>query len=305
MSRLAYVYDGSVEGLFTAMFRSFERKEAPEDVMKRSALQLRLGEEPFFVETDFEAASRAARGLGRVAGRRALEAVATAALSDDPSAGSACLRLFHRAFREAGPGRGPAACSGCPKKRSCGSPCAKVARTDVMADIADPTVAAVLSLERAVVNERHRMLQFLRFEELEGGVWFARCNPNASVVPLLMGHFAERFNSQDFMIHDEVHGLVGLFASDSSGRGLALPDGGTSLDRFQGRLPGKRGRCGGRWWLAKVDELSLPEETRDEKTMKRAWRAFYDSVSVEARYNPELRRSFVPVRLWRNITELR
>ena len=305
MGRLAYVYDGSVEGLFTAMFRSFERRETPDDVAKRSALQLRLGEEPYFVETDFDSASRAARAFGRVAGKRALEAVMTAALSDDPSAGSACLSLFHRALHEAGFDRGPTVCSACPEKRSCGSACAKLARTDVMAEIADPTVAAVLSLERAVVNERHRMLQFLRFEELEGGVWFARCNPNASVVPLLMGHFAERFNSQDFMIHDEVHGLVGLFASDSSGRGPALPDGGISLERFQARLPGKRGRCGGRWWIAEVDELSLPEETRDERTMKRAWRAFYDSVSVEARYNPELRRNFVPLRLWRNITELK
>ena len=37
-----------------------------------------------------------------------------------------------------------------------------------------------MRLVRAVGNERHRMLQFLRFEHLENGVWFARWQPERS-----------------------------------------------------------------------------------------------------------------------------
>ena len=38
--------------------------------------------------------------------------------------------------------------------------------------------------------------------------------------------------------------------------------------------------------------------------MSEAWRTFYKSVSIDARYHPELRRQFVPKRFWKNLTEL-
>ena len=38
--------------------------------------------------------------------------------------------------------------------------------------------------------------------------------------------------------------------------------------------------------------------------MKDAWKRFYRTIAVESRYNPELRRQFMPKRLWKNITEL-
>lgn len=38
--------------------------------------------------------------------------------------------------------------------------------------------------------------------------------------------------------------------------------------------------------------------------MADAWKRFYDAVSIKDRYNPELQRSFMPKRLWGNITEM-
>lgn len=38
--------------------------------------------------------------------------------------------------------------------------------------------------------------------------------------------------------------------------------------------------------------------------MSEAWRTFYKSVSIDARYHPELRRQFMPKRFWKNLTEL-
>lgn len=306
MSGRAYVYDGSVEGLFSVVFRSFAQRELPEDVVRREMVQLRLGQEACFVETDIDAAFRVARGLGRTCGRRALEAVMTASLSDAKEAGLVCARFCHHAMRAASLASKGIPCSACPEKRECCDPCEKIRRPKIVWELSDPMAGELLSLERSVLNERHRMLQFLRFEELEGGMWFARCNPKASVVPLLMGHFAERFNAQDFMVYDEVHGILGLFAAQRSDRNAASSKPGAStLIPSEGLLSGRGGKLGGRWWIVKTDGLALPEETGIEREMKRAWKAFYDSVSVEERFNPELRRSFVPLRLWRNITELR
>ena len=118
------------------------------------------------------------------------------------------------------------------------------------------------------------MLQFLRFEHMEGDVWFARCNPAASVVPLIMDWFAGRFNTQAFMIYDENHRIAGVYE-------------------------------GKEWYLVKTDSLMLPEHSAEEEVMQAAWKRFYNTIAVESRYNPELRRQFMPKRFWKNITEMK
>lgn len=39
--------------------------------------------------------------------------------------------------------------------------------------------------------------------------------------------------------------------------------------------------------------------------MADAWCRFYRALSVNCRYNPELRRQLMPKRLWKNITEVK
>ena len=63
--------------------------------------------------------------------------------------------------------------------------------------------------------------------------------------------------------------------------------------------------AGGRWELVRTDGISQPERAQEETSMQDAWKRFYKALSVESRYNPELRRQFIPKRLWDNITELR
>ena len=62
--------------------------------------------------------------------------------------------------------------------------------------------------------------------------------------------------------------------------------------------------AGDDWHLVKTDALNLPDRAADERTMQQAWKRFYKTVAVESRYNPELRRQFMPKRLWENITEM-
>ena len=104
-------------------------------------------------------------------------------------------------------------------------------------------------------------------------MWFARVNPNANVVPLIMGYFAARLNDQPFIIYDEAHHLAGVYDGRS-------------------------------WQLVAGDAVSVPPATDHDRQMQEAWKRFYDALAVDARYNPELRRHFMPVRLWRNLTEL-
>ena len=60
---VAYVHDGTIEGLLTAVFQSYANREVPLDVITADNLQLRLGQSVRFIETDFELAQRVKRGI--------------------------------------------------------------------------------------------------------------------------------------------------------------------------------------------------------------------------------------------------
>lgn len=252
---VAYLYDGTSEGLFSAIFDAYVNREDPEDFFGSSGFQPRIGQSLRSIETDDGKALRVKRGLIRVGGYKSYRAALNGSLSDESWAASAVYRFVRYVMDDY---------RAIPEDR----------RPSLMAQLAHPQVAPVAALEREVLNEAHRMKQFLRFQQKESGLWVAVCNPKANVVPLIMEHFAGRFNTQSFAIYDEVHQVAGL-AQD------------------------------GRWRLVRA---AMTEELADcacEELMARAWCTYYDVASIDARYHPELRRQFMPMRLWSHITEMK
>lgn len=242
----AFIYDGTLEGLLCAVFETYQRKVVPSDIATENELQLRLAQKPLVIPTSPAIASRVRRGIMRTCGGSTYDAVRIASLSDEPNKGAIICTFVRYAMAERG---------------------------NVLGQLAHPCVEPLVRLHRFVMNERHYLMQFLRFREMQGGVWFATCNPKANVVPILMDWFAARFNTQPFIIFDETHNLAGVSKQ-------------------------------GAWTLVESDTLTLPKETADETLMADAWKRFYDAVAIHDRYNPELRRSFMPKRFWKNITEM-
>ena len=248
LAHVAYIYDGTPEGLLTAVFQAYANHEDPEDIAREDAFQPRLDQSVRTVAADAKLAERVKRGIIRATGKSGFEAVLHASLSDDAQTGTIVYRFVRYAMRPD-------------------------ARRAAIGEITHPAVAPLVALDRSVMNERHLMQQFLRFERLEGNIWFARCSPKASVVPLLMDWFSARFNDVPFLIYDEAHHIAGIY--EGSG-----------------------------WHLVQTDELKLPEKAADETLMQQAWKRFYDAVSIEARYHPELRRQFMPKRFWKHLPEM-
>ncbi|MEG0026729.1 MAG: TIGR03915 family putative DNA repair protein [Raoultibacter sp.] len=314
MSGITYLYDGSSEGLLTAIFQAYAQREEPEDILRSECAQLRLDQEVFEVETDLQLAARVQRGIVRACGTALSNAVLVASRSDDCCAGSIIYRFVRYALTK----NAHKSCAGCQRKIHCTGICAQSGGQEPLFDVSHDEVAGFYELNRAVYNERHRIMQFLRFEHLQGDVWFARCNPKASVVPLVMEWFVGRFNTQNFMIYDEVHKLAGVYegaAADCAQSPVAL------LDLLSDEVD--KNSCASRlaqgsstaqslppendssWYLVKTDALQVPEPSAEEEGMQAAWKVFYDHVAVGARYNPELRQQFMPQRLWKNITEMK
>ena len=251
VSNIAYVYDGSTEGLLSAVFLAYANHENPQDIIREGSFQLRLDQSVVYIETNTQHAERVRKGVIRKSNKIAWEIILDASLSDDPQAGTAIYRLIRLIMSR-------------PAKQN----------AYIRNELTDPIVGPVLKLHHTVRNERHFMQELLRFEHFDNDLWFAKCNPNANVVPLLMDWFSARFNTQQFVIYDEVHNIAGIYNGES-------------------------------WVLAETNELDLPAHSSDEAVMQSAWKRFYDAVSIPARYHPELRRQHMPKRFWKNILEVR
>lgn len=304
LQNVAYVYNGTAEGLFTAIFKAYETHEDPQDVVREGVLQPRLGQSVKYIEADSALAARVGEGIERVVGRQGLNACVRASLSDDPDAGSIVYRFVRYAMEREKTQKGKAlgakkagsTRNGARRRNAASRTFARSQALDsreapkrqrlgndtwqdptkyrgMLGEISNPNVAPLLALEKSVMNERHLMQQFMRFEQLENGAWFARCSPKAAVVPLLMDWFSGRFNTQPFAIYDETHHMAGVYEGNG-------------------------------WHIVRTDAVNLPRKTDDELAMQRAWQRFYQTVSIDARYHPELRVHFMPKRFWQHLPEM-
>jgi len=209
-ARLTCLYDGSFEGLLSAVFWAFEHKEDPCDIAVETNLQYSLDQLFLPIDTDVEKAERVKAGIIRSLGYQAYKDVRCVFLSDDERKGRVILRFLQYNL-----------------KRGAGS----------RSDLAEPKIADFDDVLRKVNREIHYQLQFIRFSRLQNGVFFAKIHPKANVVPLIMGHFVARLNVQPFMIFDENHALTGVYdckrwwlvAADT----VSVPDATAEQDDYQ------------------------------------------------------------------------
>lgn len=123
-------------------------------------------------------------------------------------------------------------------------------------------------------NEAHFHVEFIRFADC-GGFLAAMITPNNVVLPLIVSHFTQRLNTENFVIFDKTHGMG---FRHSAGRSAA-----------------------GEFFFA--DSLELPPPSEEEEKYRRLWQRFYDTIPVKGRINPKLRQGLMPKRYWPNMTE--
>ena len=137
----------------------------------------------------------------------------------------------------------------------------------------DPIVFDVQSLEKKVNREKERMLQFVRFSVMKNGVLYAKIEPDHDVLELTAHHFCDRYRNDPFIIHD-VKRKKALVA-------------------FQGK-----------WYITHFEETDIPELSADENEYRRLWKTYFDHIAIKERTNPKCQRNYMPVRYWKNLTEV-
>lgn len=137
----------------------------------------------------------------------------------------------------------------------------------------DPVVYDVQAIEKKIYVERERVLQFVRFSVMKNDVLYARIEPDNDVVELTAHHFCDRYRNDPFIIHDVKRSKA--------------------LVAYQGS-----------WYISKFEDRDIPDISAEEKEYRRLWKNYFDNISIKERTNPRCQKKFMPVRYWKNLTEV-
>lgn len=181
---LIYVYDGSFEGLLSAVHTAYYSREDPVQMMGVGDCQQTLFCEVKQIETDRKKYKAVYSAISKKISPNALFNVQRVYLSDDAARGTMIFNYLKLGFHMG-------------------------ARVDMF--VQNEWVARVQRTARRVSNEAGWMREFIRFSEMENGILFSKIEPDNNVLALVCPHFADRLSSIPWVICDARRGLAAIY----------------------------------------------------------------------------------------------
>lgn len=248
-----FVCEDSLDGILTGVYDAWDSRLGHSQVKLQTETEdtYELFCEYCQVETDLEKAEKVLRTVLRRMGEEAREAICYAGACPCPEKADAIYRLIVLGLSmEDG--------------------------TKAVHYLQAPYVSLVMKLRQKAWHEAHRMLGFLRFEELPGGVLYARMEPPYGVLPLIAPHFADRLRQENWLIHDQKRCLLAVHRRNS---GWVLTD-----DR-------------------ELNRAYLEKRSDREAEFRTLWKAFCQSIAIEERRNPTCQQNLLPLRFRPHMSE--
>lgn len=171
------LYDGSFDGLFTAIFEVFEYRYRDVEIASRESFH----QENIFAEihetiTQTEKSDRVLNKLEQNIGKQGIHQLLKVFLSEDPNRETLILSAVQQSIKHPG--------------------------ENILQNFADSHILKISKIGKSVDRERHRMTAFVRFEKMQDDVFFAKIDPDFNVLPLIRKHFKDRYQDQKWMIYD-------------------------------------------------------------------------------------------------------
>lgn len=245
-----YRCEDSLESIFTAIYLSYEENRDAEDTCLVLHDDPMLFAEDVVVKTDPAKAVKVMRTLRRRFGEEDYLTVCMALASPEPEKAQAVYRTVARGLDE------------------------RCARGHLLDGLADDNVLKTFSLARGVGREIDHLKGFLRFQELENGILYARIGPKGNAVTFLMPHFADRLPAENFVIYDEGRGIFGVHPA-------------------------------GQQWYLLTGEEKEPERrlSEQEGRYQELFRHFCRTIAIKERRNLKLQRNMLPLRFQEYMVE--
>ena len=124
-----------------------------------------------------------------------------------------------------------------------------------------------MEIRRALGNEIHHFIEFVRFHAIADGVYVAHIEPKSPLVGALGDQFSDRMPSEHWMIIDDIHKQAIIHPKDEDFYLRYLTD-----DEF--------------------DRLLKTEDENDQYTD--LWKVFFDSIAIKQRANERCQTNLFP-----------
>lgn len=177
-----YLYDGSFDGLLTAIYQSYYEEKA-DGIYPVDNYQYSLLTASRQVATVPELAAKVYDAVERKISPQALRRVYYVYLANHPQKENLILKYLRLGFK-----LGP----------------------EVDSYHTHPAVLPVQELAKKVSFEAHRFYGLLRFAEARNYL-YAALEPDHNILILLADHFADRLKQENFIIHDKKRNLAVIY----------------------------------------------------------------------------------------------
>lgn len=172
---VTYVFDGSLEGLLTAIFEFYEQKHEAVQLVWQKLHQPTMLQETVIIINNETKAKRVWNGLEKKLSPEWLKQFYVAYLSEQPQTFQDLFDFACYIFDN-------------PKGAE--------------KNYGNPYVIAVSQMVKKVGRERHRMKAFIRFQKTADGMYYAPIEPDFNVLPLIIPFFKNRYADQQWIIYD-------------------------------------------------------------------------------------------------------
>lgn len=247
------VYDGSLEGWLTAVFDVYELKFDAFHIATKKKMQPNVFGVTHVVVSDETKAGRVWKGLKNKISSGALAQLYKALLSELPGIEDTLFQYVKYVFSS---------------------------KQTVEHDFSNEYVLTIKQTARKTDREKHRMEAFIRFQLIKDGLYYAICQPDYNVLPLIERHFKERYADQRWLIYDSTR-KYGIYYDLHT------------VETVQ--LSFNDGVHNGKDIAAIFDEK--------EELYQHLWQQYFSSVNIAARKNTKLHIQHMPKRYWKYLTE--
>ena len=248
-----YRCEDSLESIFTAIYLSYEENRDSRDTCLVLHHEPILFAEDVEVEADPIRTIKVIQTMKRRFGEDDYLSVCMALASTDEDKAQAVYRTVVKGLDE------------------------RCERGHLFDSLADEYVLKTFSLARGAGREIQHLKGFLRFQELENGILYAKIGPKSNAVTFLMPHFSDRLPIENFIIYDETRGIFGVHPA------------------------------GGQWYLLSAEESEGRELrfSRQEMQYQELFRHFCCTIAIKERKNLKLQRNMLPLRFQEYMVEFR
>lgn len=172
---MIYVFDGSLEGLLTAVFEWFERRPPQVKLVVAQTYQPDVFTPSLTVLTQRTKADRVWKGLSKKLDSKGMRQLYCAYLAElEESFQDIFLFTIYIFTQPAG----------------------------AQKNYGNKYVLNIAQTARKVEREKHRMEAFIRFQKTADGIFYCGIDPDFNVLPLIINHFKNRYADQKWIIYD-------------------------------------------------------------------------------------------------------